>query len=252
MYFGSGIVSIIGPAFAYIPVITASLGKMMAQGQSFDHAWGRLAGTIMAVAPVQVRSKNPSQFRVRWVVSRIAIRSLTPSGLPFVMPSRLRRPLLSHHVSSSRDRPLQHCADVLRHHPPPGHAEAVSHHHRRRCGAAHRCVLRFPRLHMPALTQACSAATLSLPYMCSCNMLSCSVTLWLHIESQSACCSGINIAGSGFQYWGGGVFCAQHIGGLPPQQIACQVPVPPANTTFVTGECYAPAVRISWRLADSL
>ena len=29
MYFGSGIVSIIGPAFAYIPVITASLGKMM-------------------------------------------------------------------------------------------------------------------------------------------------------------------------------------------------------------------------------
>jgi hypothetical protein len=55
MYFGSGIVSIIGPAFAYIPVITASLGKMMAEGQSFDHAWGRLAGTIMAVAPVQVR-----------------------------------------------------------------------------------------------------------------------------------------------------------------------------------------------------
>jgi hypothetical protein len=26
-----------------------------AEGQSFDHAWGRLAGTIMAVAPVQVR-----------------------------------------------------------------------------------------------------------------------------------------------------------------------------------------------------
>ena len=53
MYFGSGIVSIIGPAFAYIPVITASLGKMMAEGQSFDHAWGRMAGTIMAVAPIQ-------------------------------------------------------------------------------------------------------------------------------------------------------------------------------------------------------
>ena len=56
MYFGSGIVSIIGPAFAYIPVITASLGKMMAEGQSFDHAWGRMAGTIMAVAPIQART----------------------------------------------------------------------------------------------------------------------------------------------------------------------------------------------------
>jgi len=56
MYFGSGIVSIIGPAFAYIPVITASLGKMMAEGQSFDHAWGRMAGTIMAVAPIQARA----------------------------------------------------------------------------------------------------------------------------------------------------------------------------------------------------
>ena len=61
-----------------------------------------------------------------------------------------------------------------------------------------------------------------------------------HLRSPS--CAGINIAGTGFQYWGGGVFCAENVNGLAPQQIACQVPVPPANTTFVTGECYAPAV----------
>jgi len=61
-------------------------------------------------------------------------------------------------------------------------------------------------------------------------------------------CAGINIAGTGFQYWGGGVFCAENVKGLAPQQIACQVPVPPANTTFVTGECYAPAVSILWHL----
>jgi hypothetical protein len=53
---------------------------------------------------------------------------------------------------------------------------------------------------------------------------------------------GINIAGSGFEYWGGGVYCSEHVNGLPPTQIACQVPVPPANTTFVNGTCYAPAV----------
>ena len=68
-----------------------------------------------------------------------------------------------------------------------------------------------------------------------------SVIFRTHVASV---CTGINIAGTGFQYWGGGVFCAENVNGLAPQQIACQVPVPPANTTFVTGECYAPAVSM--------
>ena len=72
-----------------------------------------------------------------------------------------------------------------------------------------------------------------------------------HHSRLPPCAAGINIAGTGFQYWGGGVFCAENVKGLAPEQIACQVPVPPANITFVTGECYAPAVSILWHLPDN-
>jgi uracil-xanthine permease len=51
---------------------------------------------------------------------------------------------------------------------------------------------------------------------------------------------GAALVQSAFYNWGGGAFCGENTGGLPPKQITCQVP--DGSGTFVNGTCFAKAI----------
>lgn len=142
LYYGTGIISVIGISFTFLPLAQSSIGYMMADGDSWETAYGRLMGVILVAC-----------------FTTIAISFMPPRAVRRVFP-----PMIS------------------------------------------------------------------------------GVTIFL---------IGAALIETGMQYWGGGVFCAENIGGLPPTELG---PCTYTNTTTgvnatftdsTTGQpglCYAPAI----------